>query len=151
MPLRDSLVFVFFFYNLLRYYITQIRISKQWKFQSVLFFTGMKRSRKRKCEIHKVFNLTRLALYDATITKMPITNTTCTRGTHYLFRCKELYINKKDFPLMNVFLTFDSVTMRRLNLSKMQREARFQNSEYAFHRPPHPSSPFVIENSSRNS
>lgn len=110
----------------------------------------MKRSRKRKCEIHRGFNLTRLALYDATITKMPITNITCTRGTHYLFRCKELYkkifyiapdINKKDFPLMNVFLTFDSVTMRRLNLSKMQREARFQNSEYAFHRPPPPPPP----------
>lgn len=117
----------------------------------------MKRSRKRKCEIHRGFNLTRLALYDATITKMPITNITCTRGTHYLFRCKELYkkifyiapdINKKDFPLMNVFLTFDSVTMRRLNLSKMQREARFQNSEYAFHRPPPPPPPTPLPPSS---
>ena len=45
-------------------------------------------------------------------------------------------INKKDFPLMNVTLTFDTVTMSWQNLStEMQREARFQNSEYAF---PHP-------------
>lgn len=91
---------IFFFYNLLRDDITQIRISKQWKFHRVLFFTEMKRSRKRKREIHKVFNLTRLALYDATITKMPITIITFTRGTHYLFRCKELY--KKIFFLRRI-------------------------------------------------
>lgn len=122
---------VCFLYDFLQV-ITQIRICKQWKFQSVLaVFTGIKKKEENKnATFTRVKSYTIRFLwrfYDASMTKRPITIINCTQGTCYLC-CKELYkkisyiapdINKKDFLLKDVTLTIDSVTMRQLNLTKM--------------------------------
>ena len=81
--------FWFFFYNLLRDAISQIRNSKQWKFQCV-FLLEWKREEK-KYKIRMGLNRTLLAFYETSITRKRIT--IITSGTRYLFRCKELCKN----------------------------------------------------------